>query len=463
MPAMTLNEFLGHKPSGGRGKFTKNWKGDKGKGFINVFLHTKAPFLPIWTHPLPQLKTIEDKQTGKVRNEVWMDKAVCWEDDELLASQYFRDKETGERQEPPKRCGICKMTEYVRDCVETGQLGWMDPIFEFKGDQTDPRKPQFKQLLAGGVYGGFTSKKLSEEQIKEMNDHGIYQGGKGANAYQYTIMAKLNYGFAILDADDLKAGITISTEASLLGDKLKIMIQQQMTSKGDEEGNPLLHPYCIRWEAHQKEQNPNDKYQVMPFERIRATPKIMELITSEAPDMSHMIEPFNAKSIRARMEHHCLVDLPWDEFFENAKEQPKVEKRTPEVNTKREVKPAPKEEAATIPCENCNEPMLASATKCENCGQEYEVEGEETEASEPEPEPEPPPPPPPPQPIKRRGTLLQEPSKAKEASPTTPAKKAAGEAPKPPATAKKGLLRPGKREAASPAFDQGDPNDNIPF
>jgi hypothetical protein len=454
---MNIRDFLGHSSMAKRGTFLKNWKD---RGFLHCFIHTRAQCEPLWRHPIPVVKTFNNKDTGRADRVVWTDNLNCHETEETLQAQYFRDKDTGAREVPPEKCGVCRMVEYVRDCVETGAISWTTPLFRFVGD--DPTKA--RTLYAAGLYGGFTDRKneFSPEQREELGRLHIYN----TNAWQYNLMAKLNYGFAVLDADNVSAGIQITVEPQLLGDKVKEVIKKEMISKGEEAGDPWLTPYCFRWESHDKEREPNKRYDAMRYDQVTANPAILQVIRSAPPEMGGLSKKFNPTEVRANLEQHALVALPWDEFFPPA---PVTGGQPPQPYA---VQGAPTSDIQMIACDNCKQPMPVDSLKCVACGQEYAPAEDEVPPA---------PPPPPAAPIvRRRGGTPAFPPSAQSASPVAatapqtasparPAPVTPAVLPAPPTPAARpapaapaGMPRPGARSAKPGGYPQN-ADDDIPF
>lgn len=410
---MDLDSFLGHSPNVNSGGYTKSWKEKDKATSIDTFLHTKAPILALWRHPMPMIEVREIKpQNGQpfTRREIWNKQLVCHEPEKVLQNWFKRSKETDLREYPPTKCGICLLSEYVRTWVLGGELDWLEPLFKWDGE--NDKGAVTRVLRAGAMYGAFSSKKLSEDEIKEMTAVGIYQN----EAFMHTVAAKCNYAFAVVNADDPGAGCTISIESVSLGDAIKKVIHDQRTSLGKDEGDPFKNPYGIRWNNNPNAKKIQDRYTANPLMRLTPTPEIRDLITGDPPRMDHYSDPFDPRIVRAELEEHCLIDgIPWDSFFPKSIEKEADVKRVvgmPEVN-----KPVVTVEEQ-IPCDNCGKSMNASSAKCPHCGQEYDVDPED----EPAPAPKPEPPPAPKAPIARgrRGTPVAASTETK-AAPTVSA------------------------------------------
>lgn len=400
MSGMGIDDFLKHSNRGGKRKFLKGWRNAEPYA-INVFLHPQASILALWRHPWQRVNVSEDRETKQVTRAVWVERLVCWEDEETLQHQHWRDKETGRREHPPQVCPHCLMTEFVRDLVDAGKLSWVEPIFRFSGD--DPKDTRWYH--AGGLYNAFGAKDLGKDEKEEMANVPASKGGPiyAKNAWAENTMAKLEYCFTIVNPDDVPAGIQVTIESNLLGEKVKETIAKRIKSAGREKGNPLVTPYAIRWEYNPKDGIPfNQKYDALMMEQIPVTPAIAALFREPPPDVAPVATRFDLKTHRAMLERHCVLPnpktaLPWDDFFREAlRRAPKGESQAqvPEEVSALDALPARGERnpgsapalaarpAAPPPppademfaCDGCEKPMKASDPKCPHCGMVYEVE-----------------------------------------------------------------------------------------
>jgi hypothetical protein len=413
----SVDAFLKHRTterSGGRLK----WK-DNTPPRVDVWMHKLVIPIALWSHPFPRLVVRENKKEDTSKTEVWGGDLNCREDEAILIRQYKRNDD-GSRRAPPKSCPQCKLVETVREMIEEGQLDWTKVIFRFDGDEDR------RVIHAGGLCGLFDDRDndMSDEAKEQLREAGIKLGGK-EGAWREKGMAKCAYVFAVVDNDDPGAGIQITTEAQMLGDRVKDVINDTIESLEDPvAGNPFLSPYAVRWEFNDAKGIPWDKmYKARRMEKIVLTPEIEKLISSPRPDLSHVTELPNLKSMRATLEKHCtLKEMPWDHIFdvqvdeeENKddfppKEEKKPRGRIPEVSTKeKEEKPKraqPKPPASEpeidnnapadvdpdsddcpickdqskcphIGCDDCNQPILPTDAKCKHCGHVYRVEPEE--------------------------------------------------------------------------------------
>lgn len=382
--------FAGHEPSKRRGTFLSKWKEDKS---ITVWMHTKRPPLAIWRHPIPTIVDITKDE--KTTRRVFPKSYTCPEYEELLAKQYFRD-EHGERQDPPRKCGVCKLIDwFYEQCLlfdsTKGKKGicWTDKVFHFEADDSK----ETKTLRAGGICGLFNERDMEDERLEQLKRAKINLREDWAQ----NMHAKMQYAFCVVNNDDVDAGVQIATESKALGDAVKTVIRKTKKAKGAEAGSYALNPYPIEWEFDKTKQF-SAMYDATRLEDVEITSKIRKLIvTDPPPDLSEITKPLNQKIVRLALEEACLIKgVPWDELFTPSKEdddeeEEKPAKRSAKAEPESERRPAakakkdPEPEDALVECDECGKPMKLSASKCPHCGAKYDVAAEE---------PAPPPPPP---------------------------------------------------------------------
>ncbi len=400
-----LDDFLNDRTGGGvDAKFLSKWN-KRVPPQVDVAFHRGSPVATkVFRHNLQRLVPLEDKITRKRVVKVWSDNAVCRESEDVLKKQNKRDPD-GVRLLPPQHCGICKMLEHVRSLVAVGELSWVDPIFRYMGDEEEV------VIHAGGLYNAYGQwDKLSDAEKAEVVEAKI----KPRESWKENANAKLNYIFRVAEYGKPDLGIQIAIETGLLGDKVKKVIRDKMESDGDDEGNPIKNPYVVRWKKVAEAKTFNDSYDANAMPKLKLDETMMELITNaKSPDISSLTEPHNPGSVRATLETHCLVDLPWDQLFDAKAEAPAVKQRPAQAQVpgKVERKQEPEPEAE-FGCDECGEAMKASDTKCKSCGHEYEVEKEEA------------PPPPPKKALPKRSSAAKAPEpEAAEPPPAKAAKK----------------------------------------
>lgn len=382
---LSLDQFLGHSSSSStRTEYLSKWKKNTPPR-VDVWLHTKALIEPLWRHGLPRLFTRKDRVTGEETVEVWSGDWLCWEDESVLTKQYLRDNETGERAYPPTICPICKLIEYVRSCVDSGEWSWVAPLFRYMGD--DPSKGL--TINAGGIYNAFGGDRLTDSDIAELKHAKIFR----SEAWKQNMMAKLSYAFSVVDNEHPGKGTQIAIETSLLGDKVKEVVHKAML-EAEDEGNPLSNPYAIRWMYSPDAKQFNLKYNAAKMGKIPLTQEIKDIIiNSPPPDLSKIKARKDPMVLQVQLQDACCnnkFDIPWGEIFGDAIEEwktmgeeaennstafdtdamdeaPKKEQVARQVARRQAVKPktAPKENTL---CYQCGEFMSVGDTKCFHCG-----------------------------------------------------------------------------------------------
>jgi hypothetical protein len=379
----SIDDWLNHRGTEKMGGgFLGNWKED---GHIGVWLHTKRLPISLWQHTFPDRVVVPDKHSGDPRVAFWGRPKNCHEDLTVLKKRYKRDRQTHERDVPPLKCPLCKLEEAVRRMIREERLSWTDKVFVFKG-ATEAKDNMV--IHAGGLFGAFKGE-LDDDELEDLREHGI----KRSEAWRENISVRENCVFVVVDNEN-PSDLQIATQPGLLGDKVKGVINDEIASKGDE-GNPMLHPYCIEWIYRKDEAEFGKKYHARRIDRHKLTSEIAALIRSEPPDLTRVLEPFDATTMRSVLETYAVVDLPWDEIFgksqsstreparskvvKNDEPKPATEESREPTRRRRGKpveEPKPKPIVKMLPCEECKAPMPETASKCEKCGAEYEVEDE---------------------------------------------------------------------------------------
>ncbi len=364
----SIDDFLNHKSgSGGGGSYLKRWKKD---GEIVVWLHTGFIPTAVWQHPFPKPVVTEDKDTGEARRNVWGGAYTCHEGEDVLKKQFFHNND-GSREVAPRACGFCRTIEWFRLMVGSGKLHWCKPIFRFEA--TDPRDTRV--VHAGGIFGAFGDRKMTEAQKAELAKYGI----SPKVAWNESAMAKGNYLFVVVNDADPGSGVQKTTETGLLGDKVKEVIRVAMSpdSLGPEKGDPMRSPYPLRWIYMEKEILPQKKYAARRVENKQLTPQIAKLIRGPMPEVGDVLDPFDPATLRAVLEQHCLIKgVPWDKIFEGAAGRPAASRAPAQPPPPEPSAPADAGDTGEemFACDKCDKPMLASATTCPHCGERYDVE-----------------------------------------------------------------------------------------
>lgn len=431
---MNYREFRDHSTGSEYGTMLKGWK-DRKPPIFNSVLHRTAGIYCLYIHKIPRLVTTEtDKKV-----HAWSGNYNCWEDEKNIKRQYMRH-EDDTRKFPPEKCGVCKLNEWFVQQIWDQKISWLEEVFKWEADDSD----ETRIVHPGGLTGLFGKKDLDDDEIEEMNKHGVYQ----KDAWMQSFMAKANYLLTVVDFDSPKDGVQTALETSLLGDKVQTVIDDQMSADEDNDGalgDPSQTPYVIQWEYDNGKNTPfNKRYHARPMrtgKKWEISEEINEMISADPPDLGNLIRPFNAQELRENLEKACLIKgVPWDDFFGKAQQasSKQASSRSESSGTRERAKsePPPKSREKEQPkgpvanadgtitingvkyddddpeCDDCDQPMKMEDKKCPHCGKVYVVD-EEAET-----------PPPPTKERRKRGVPLTEADvKGKEPAKETPAPK----------------------------------------
>lgn len=429
--SLALDDFLGHETKTGGGQFLRGWR-KRSPAKVDVFLHRKSNIVALWQHNIPRVyeKKLEDKS---IQRRVFGGSWNCLESEDVLKKQYRRERDTGERTVPPVICPVCRMMEFFRGAYRNKSIAFTEQLFRWVGD--DPQETQI--VTFGGMCNMYGSDKLEPEEESAIVRAKISK----KEAWKENFYSKCNYLFVVVDADNPDDGVQIAVETTSLGDHVKECIRDQMTSLGEDDGNPIMKPYALRWEHNANAAEFNKKYKCVAMPRIALTQKVESLINSDPPEIDNIIKPGNITTLRASLEANYIgpVKVDWDEIFgpaeragygeasassdtdssfaQDGDEAPsaaaappapaKPAQPAPAAASEASAPPAPttakptggrrkKAEAAPPPepppvemgdpCDECGAAMPKGATVCDNCGAEYELE-EPAAAAAPAPAP----------------------------------------------------------------------------
>lgn len=406
-----LEDFLNHNKGGGGGKFF-NWRKE---GKAEIWLSTRAKLAyPLWSHIFPIHAVIEedDGKGGKKEKEIIRRPRWVSPDPEVIhKEQYFRWKESdagcpagavGEMKKPPIVDPFLLLREWLRREILAGRLSEETVVFRWENPNPREWEQKIEEWRAGRLA------KLVESNKK---------------TWSHSLDTKLEYLFVIVDNNHPEAGTMITREAKAVGEAMQKEITAQIESNGRDAGNPLVTPYCFRWTYDENARSFNDKYAVYRFNKAKLTDEVRDLIQDpDFPDPTPQTQWNQGDKARIRQAFMdaAQIGLPYDELFLDAwKDEdpsefafghnaPTNANKTMggddddggSVNTKgpptgkpasstrkksggrRKAKkePDPKKEPEptfeVIPCDECGYPMHERWNACPECGQPYEVEGE---------------------------------------------------------------------------------------
>jgi hypothetical protein len=396
MAFKSVNEFLNHKGNErGGAKRLKNWSTDP--GYLNFWFHVAILPTAAWFHRIPELVIRDDKDNPqkKLRN-IWGRSHACWEDESILKKARFRTA-AGTREHPPKKCGLCRLTEAVREAILDGTIKDTDVLFEFKGSD----KPEEDCVLHAGSLCNFWKRDISDEEKARLNAGGISL----KTSWKENAVAKLSYIFVGVNADDLGEGLQVAVQTQALGDAVKRCINDEIARKDGDKGNPFMNPYCVRFIYRASEPKFDDKYHAIATEKP-LSPEIERLIRGEPPSIEGYTRKFNQDTMRSLLKTRATPlgkKLPWDRIFDVPQkipadapaDKPKAQAQVPaDVAPPKPAAPPPsgpndqprEGDALGDPCEPpCGAPMKAGATVCWKCKAEYKDDGQAPAASAAQP------------------------------------------------------------------------------
>jgi hypothetical protein len=346
-----------------RASFFRSWKT---QGYANVWLHPKTKPQVLWAHMFPRVIKKVDESKGINSKNIYSMRWNCAENSHDLMHGMS-----------PKVCPICRYAEYIRDQVVRGQLNWLEPVIRVPGENT------VFEIAAGGVYGEFNSRNLTDAQKTEMRRARISQ----QDAWRQNVQVKMNYMFYLVDNDAVYSGLQIATESSLIGECVQKAMNDWEDQFGSEKGDITRYPQCMRWEVDKDASSVFQRYSAKIMPKIEYTPEIQELLASEPIDLGMFAKPADPMEFRMMLEQYSLIELPYDELFAPPKGfNRQISRQTPSapLATKQEtsVKSLSTSTEVTtnakvlkseefVVCDQCNSEMYSTDMVCKECGAQY--------------------------------------------------------------------------------------------
>lgn len=388
-----IDDFISESKGGGgggrRGNYLKSWSKNisekPARGEIRVWLHPRGKLLKRWSHTFYRLNTFKEKTT------VRMTRFNSMESTEVCRAQYFLDN-AGNRETPPQICPFALTLEWVRQQVRSGKIGWMDKIFAIGADVEGVDQKTVEVVYAGGWIGLFDSKEVKEskDKLKELSKAGI----RVDNAYRQKGFAQMQWVLSVVDDDKSEDGAKIATESKTLGDKFGEAIDKHRKAlenpswspidavtktKQRIEGEPVL--FLLEHDSS-KPRGMTNSVTVLP--KAEPSDEVLAAFEQDPPDTSEVLAQSNVAQLRAWFEEYWCHKIvpPWNELFAKAMERVKG---TPAAELPEEFNPdnmgggststtAAEDDDKFVACDRCDKAMPADATKCPNCGAEYEVD-----------------------------------------------------------------------------------------
>jgi hypothetical protein len=274
--------------SGGGGQWLRTWR-KKGVGEVTIWLHTRAPIVPCFSHSFMFEDEYEDKETQKTVPTLRYPRFVSPDAEIVHRNQYFRNDD-GTMQVPPDLDPFLLLREWLRFGAE--HIGLEDPIFKWHN-----AKERKDIVWERGTLSG---------QVK-----------RGKNNFNHSLDTKLEYIYVVVDNDDVDAGPVLAREGKLVSQKIVEVIKHQQKQYGDVEGDPTQHPYAFQIIAEDAS-SPMNAYKAFKAERAAFSDEVWAQVSSEDfPDPLQYGQPSEGdmEKIRELFEQAAQVELPLDQIF----------------------------------------------------------------------------------------------------------------------------------------------------
>jgi hypothetical protein len=393
-----IASFLKHTSDSGGGKeWLRQWKKNS-VGEVTIWLHTRAPIVPCYSHQFMIEDEYEDKDTRRMVPVLRYPRFVSPDAEIVHRNQYFRENDDT-MQTPPDLDPFLLLREWLR--FQADHIGLQDPVFKWNDEKNRKVIVWERGSLSGLVKTGKTN-------------------------FNHSLNTKLEYIYVVVDNDNVATGPVLAREGKLVSQKIVEVIKQQQRQYGEVEGDPMQHPYAFQIIAEDTP-SPMNSIKAYKHEVAEFTDEVWAQISSEDyPDPLVYGSPSEGdmEKIRDAFEKAAQVELPLDEIFSEDPEvrraltRPASDRRSPARASKaaqargqtpppptRPAAPAPAGKPAPasapaaaapvasggpqtrrkkvdksaepppvemIPCEDCNTPMLPTDTVCSKCGAQYE-------------------------------------------------------------------------------------------
>lgn len=375
------------------------------KGSITIWIHTKAKRSRVGQHKF--FDTVQfTKRNGEEVSYVRFTTFNCHESPDYVSISRDRDDDL-RREHKATKCPFCKMLEWVEEGVISGRISPDAEIFRFD-DGSGENDPKHLQVLhAAGISGLIGLERAPEKWKKICKRSKVLQ----KEPWNENCGLKLKHAFQVVD-DANPTEVKWALEPPDLFYALKDAINSEKKRNGDDDGDPQKNPYALLWEFDKDEaaKNYGKGNKVFAQPKRKLTNKIRRLI--EGPkrnDQQDVIGPGNCIELRAIMENAAVIDMPFDEFFKEAKKaglmdgatqrrseerrdkrssdddepksdpKPKTSSKSNSSSMKNE--PTKDEDEPGDTCDICGEAVGEDDIECKSCGttfdsdSNYEIDG----------------------------------------------------------------------------------------
>lgn len=361
------------------------WKDDPGS--IVVWLHTESGITPRLFHLLPYVDE-DDKGKDIIKYLPF----VCHED----VNDYFNKVDASKC--PIDRCILWLNEQMVKikcpQCKGTGKLG-SSKCPQCGGEGTTQIIPDNKVVWDASIGNPKVDRVATAIDFV------------GDGDWRSSFKPKVQYVFAVVNAESPENGLLVAVESSVIGDGIQKKVNTQI-EKFNEKGDPALHPYPFRFKYNKKAKKPADFYEVDEWEssgQFPLTDEVSELLAKPALDLSYYLNPSKTDKLREIFEKHFKVDVDLDMFFDNPDsdattsedfdpEKLEQEDATTSTNVSTQVNSddGPAESDNTMACETCGGTGKVGKKQlmCPDClgtgvvADDVEDKVDETPATEPE-------------------------------------------------------------------------------
>jgi hypothetical protein len=292
---------------GKKSEYLKPWRKN---GRATIWLHTKAKFAKVPHHKWFEIVTYtkKDEEVSFIR----FTRFNCHEPADYVSISKDRDDDLS-RSHRAEICPMCKMLEWVEDQVIAGKLSPDQEIFRF--DDGDPEHLQV--LHAAGISGLIQLENAPERWRKICKKSRVLQ----KEPWNESLSLKLSHCFQVVDDSD-PSGLVYAFEPPDLFKNLKECIADEKEKEGSDGGDPRVTPYAFLWKFDQEQAKKNfgKGNKVIALRKRQLNSKIKKLITGpKRTDQASIVAPGNCLDLRASMENAAQIDMPFDEFFAEAK------------------------------------------------------------------------------------------------------------------------------------------------